>query len=102
MTASYQLTETAEDELAKILRFVAARDGVDRAVHVHTVFVETFERLASMPDSGSTRPHLTGVRVRWWAVFRWVVIYDPESSPLTVLRVIDGARDLERILGQAP
>ncbi len=101
MTASYRLTETAEDEIGEILMFIAARDGVDRALHVHTEFVETFARLARMPDSGSKRPDLTGVRVRWWTVLRWVVIYDPESTPLTVLRVIDGARALESILGQA-
>ena len=43
-------------------------------------------------------PNLTGEHVRWWFVFKWVVIYDPESSPISILRVIHGARDLERLL----
>jgi len=98
LTARYQLTETVEEELGEILRYVAEQDGIDRALHVHGKFVEAFGALAAMPGIGSKRLHLTGERVRWHTVFRWVVIYDPEASPITILRVIHGARDLDRIL----
>ena len=98
MTAGYRLTETAEAELAEILLSVADRDGVERALHVHDRFVRAFELLAAQRGSGTTRPTLTGEHVRWWFVFKWVVIYDPESSPISILRVIHGARDLERLL----
>ena len=98
MTAGYQLTETAEGELEEILLYVAAQDGVKRALHVHGKFARAFEHLTAMPGSGSKRRDLTGDRVRWWTVFKWVVIYDPEPSPITILRVIHGARDLDRML----
>ncbi len=98
MTAGYQLTETAEAELAEILLYVADRDGVERALYVHGRFVQAFELLAAQQGAGTTRPNLTGEHVRWWFVFKWVVIYDPESSPIGILRVIHGARDLERLL----
>ena len=98
MTAGYQLTETAEAELAEILLYVADRDGVERALYVHGRFVQAFELLAAQQGAGTTRPNLTGEHVRWWFVFKWVVIYDPESSPISILRVIHGARDLERLL----
>lgn len=98
MTAGYQLTETAEAELAEILLYVADRDGVERALYVHDRFVQAFELLAAQQGAGTTRPNLTGEHVRWWFVFKWVVIYDPESSPISILRVIHGARDLERLL----
>ena len=35
---------------------------------------------------------LTGDRIRWRMVGKWAVIYDPEGSPTTILRVIRGAR----------
>ena len=35
----YQLTDTAEVELEDVLGFVADRDGVPRALHVHGKFV---------------------------------------------------------------
>ena len=94
---AYQLTATAENELSELLQYVAKRDGVDRALHVHGKFVEAFASLAATPGSGWKRPRLTGDRVRWRRVFRWLVIYDPESSPVTILRVLHGARELDRI-----
>ena len=98
MTQGYQLTETAEDELAEILGGIADKDGVARAIHVHGKFIKAFELLAFQPGSGRSRPKLTGERVLWWPVFNWIVIYDPRSTPLSVLRVIHGARALDRIL----
>ncbi len=102
MSAGYRLGRTAENELAEILLYVAEQSGVDRALHVHAKFVEAFEHLAGMPGSGSKRTEITGDAVRWWRVFDWVVLYYPESSPLTILRIIHGARDLDRILNPDP
>ena len=102
MSAGYQLSRTAEDELGEILFYVAEQSGVDRALHVHVSFVEAFEHLAEMPASGSKRTEITGDRVRWWRVFDWIVLYDWESLPLTILRIIHGARDLDRILNPNP
>lgn len=90
----------AEVELEDVLGFVADHDGVQRALHVHGKFVEAFELLAFQPGSGTTRPKLTGQRVRWWPVFKWIVIYDPTSSPISILRVIHGARELDRLFGE--
>ena len=98
MTARYQLSETAESELGEILLYLARREGVERALHVHGHFVRAFELLAEQPGSGTKRPRLTGERVRWWPVFKWIVVYDPESAPITVLRVVHGARELDRVL----
>ena len=94
----YQLTETAEDELDAILEGIADRDGVMRALHIHGKFVEAFELLAFQPGSGTKRPTLIDKRLRWWNVFSWVVIYDPESSPISILRIFDGRQELSRIL----
>ena len=98
MTAGYRLTGAAEDDLSEILLYVAEHDGAGRALHVHAKFVEAFERLASTPGAGAKRPELTGDRARWWTVFRWIVFYDPETSPITILRVVHGARELDLIL----
>ena len=98
MTVGYQLTKTAENELEVILNRIAEKDGVRRALHVHGEFVEAFEMLAFQPGSGTTRPRLSGEQVRWWPVFKWLVIYDPSSSPISILRVIHGARELDRLL----
>jgi toxin ParE1/3/4 len=96
----YQLTETAENELEEILSRIAEKDGERRALHVHGKFEKAFELLAFQPGSGTKRPKLTGERMRWWSVFKWIVIYDPDSSPISIMRVLYGGRELERILGE--
>jgi len=98
LTARYRFSSAAESDLAGILRCIADRDGVARALGVHTKFVEAFESLAEMPSMGSLRRSLTGDRTRWHVVFRWIVLYDSESDPIIVLRVILGARDLDRLV----
>ncbi|MEM7204099.1 MAG: type II toxin-antitoxin system RelE/ParE family toxin [Planctomycetota bacterium] len=94
----YQLTATAEHDLEQILHYVAGRDGINRALHVHSKFTTAFETLTAMPQIGTLRPNLTGDVVRWHHVFRWAVLYDPQAKPLTILRIIHGAREIERIL----
>ena len=95
----YAVTQTAEEELRAILKFIAEKDGIDRALHVHDKFLEIFEAVAASPNAGFRRPNLTGDSLRWRRLFRFLVIYDPESSPVTILRILHGARDLERLLG---
>ncbi len=96
MTAGYVLTETAESELDDTLRFIAQRDGVERALHVLDRFETAFEPLSASPEIGNIRPELTGIDLRWWFVFKFAVIYDPNSKPITILRVLHTARHLDR------
>lgn len=93
----YVLTSTAEDELEEILAYIAEQAGEDRAEHVLVHFLDAFEILASSPGIGHHKRPVTGETLRWWPVFRFLVVYDPAAEPLTVLRVLHGARDLSRV-----
>ena len=93
----YLLTESAEGELEEVLRFIAEQDGKSRAEHVLVHFLDAFDNLASSPGIGHHKRRLTGDTLRWWPVFRFLVLYDPEAEPLTVMRILHGARDLDRI-----
>ena len=96
----YLLTETAEGELEEILDFIAERDGKERAETVLVRFLDVFENLASSPGIGHHKHDLTGEALRWWPVFRFLVLYDPEVEPLVVMRILHGARDLNRIFSE--
>ena len=93
----YVLAETAEADLTHILEYIADRDGIGRALTVHQAFTAAFELLASSPGIGSVKPHLTSDAVRWWPVFKFLVAYDATASPLAILRIIHGARDVDAI-----
>ena len=96
--ATWVLSPVAESELAEILDYIADQSGSRRVVeNVLDDFVKAFEELAAAPGIGFRRARLTGRNVRWWPVHRYLVVYDPQATPLRVLRVLHGARDLERL-----
>lgn len=41
--SGYTLTATAEADVLDILQFIAPRDGVDRALHIHDKFVDALD-----------------------------------------------------------
>lgn len=96
--SGYELTETAEDELREILSYIAEADGLHSAEHVLESFLEACGKLATSPGIGYKRRQLTGDQLRWWPVFRYLMVYDPEVEPLRILRIIHGNRDLDRVL----
>jgi antitoxin ParD1/3/4/toxin ParE1/3/4 len=96
--AKWVLSPLAREELEAILEFVATESGSDDvARRVAGDFVAALDKLAVSPRIGWQRAHLTGASTRWWRVHRYLLVYHPESQPLRVIRILHGARDLERI-----
>jgi antitoxin ParD1/3/4/toxin ParE1/3/4 len=57
-----------------------------------------FLELAEMPRLGHRREDLTPERFRFWPVYEYLVVYDPDTSPLGIVRVLHGHRDVGREL----
>lgn len=56
--------------------------------------------LADNPGIGHVRLDLTDADVRFWSVFKYLVIYRPETKPLEIVRVLHGRRDVKRWLAE--
>ena len=97
MSQHYQLTPSAQSDVDRIIDFVA-EDNVEAALRVHEALEQAFRHLAEMPAMGHTREDLTGQPVKFWSVYSYLVVYDPVSSPLTVIAVLHGARDVANLL----
>lgn len=92
------LTPRASSELEGILDYIAEDSGSKAIANkVAGDFIRAFEGLVASPNIGWRRAHLTGPGVRWWRVHSYLLVYDPESKPLRVIRVLHGARDLEQV-----
>ena len=97
MSRGYRLTPSAERDVELITDVIAA-DNVDAALRVHDALEEAFRHLAEMPAMGHTREDLTDRPLKFWSVSSYLVVYDPASSPLAVIAVLHGARDVEKLL----
>jgi len=58
------------------------------------------ERLATRPSLGRRRPELLPDPFRFWSLPRFglLLVYDPTTSPATILRVLNTAQDLGPLL----
>ena len=97
MSTGYRLTPSAQHDVELITDFIA-EDNVDAALRVHDALEEAFRHLAEMPAMGHAREDLTDRALKFWSVYSYLVVYDPASSPLTVIAVLHGARDIEKLL----
>ena len=98
MAGGHRLTPEARANLDDICAFVA-EDSIDAALRLVDAFEHAFDQLAAMPGVGHTREELTPRPVKFWRVYSYLVVYDPASTPPTIVAILHGARDVERLLG---
>ena len=89
------ITETAE--------YLESNAGMEMADRFVDAVMAELELLSKMPQMGA----LGGFRseeardIRRWPITnfeRWLIFYDPTGSPVEVVRVLHGARDINSIL----
>lgn len=65
-----------------------------------TAVLAAAERLAERPALGRRRPDLLPEPFRFWSIPRWklLLVYDPTTTPATILRVLNTGQDLPTLL----
>jgi plasmid stabilization system protein ParE len=100
MPFPFQLTPRALDDLDVIWNYIAA-DSMDAANRVESAILAACSGLARRPQLGSKRIEITPLPVRFWTVSRFpnfIVVYRPQTSPLQVIAVLHGKRDIKKFL----
>lgn len=97
----FVLTPAARADLNEIFDYIS-RDNPDAAHRVLEELRAAMQKLARMPDMGHFRRDLVSGPLRFWSVYSYLIIYRPEARPLQVVRVLHGARDVQRILEETP
>ncbi|MCI0540797.1 MAG: type II toxin-antitoxin system RelE/ParE family toxin [Verrucomicrobiales bacterium] len=95
--ADYFYSREARLDLLEIWEYIA-RDNVDAADRVEQKVQEAVSMLARNPDLGHLRLDLTSKPVRFWPVDSYLIIYDPATRPLEVVRILSGYRDIAKLL----
>lgn len=98
----YLFTPQAAGDLFEIWSFIAtenlkAANRVEEAVHAACEF------LAQGPLRGGKREEITSLPVRFWTLQtfpNYLIVYDPNTQPLQIIRILHARRDIAAILGE--
>jgi plasmid stabilization system protein ParE len=96
----YEFTPQAANDLFDIWSYIA-QDNPDAADRVERAVLKACDLLCDTPLAGSSRPDLTALPLRLWPVQpyrKYFIVYDPQTIPLRIIRVLHAARDLPRTL----
>jgi toxin ParE1/3/4 len=94
-----EISAPAHNDLVDIRAWIAADAGVQVAERYIDRVTARFERLTFFPSRGTPQPD-AGVGIRSSPFERRrVIFYRVDADTVTILRVLDGARDLGRVLG---
>ncbi len=94
----FVLTEPARRDLDQIKSFLLDKAGPTITRRVVKDIRAALKLLGKQPRVGHVREDLTGRPVKFWPVYSYMIVYDPETEPIQILRVLHGMRDVEEIL----
>ena len=99
----YEFTPQAVDDLFEIWSYIA-RDSLQAANRVESAVYNACTLLAEGPIRGRTREEITQLPLRFWTVQafpNYIIVYDPQSDPLQIIRILHGSRDVLALFGEA-
>jgi len=94
----YLITSNAEQDLDEIKAYLVRQGGKRVAQRVLREIREALRFPAASPEAGHRREDLTDAPLKFWAVFSYLIAYDPAKRPIEILNVIHGSRDVPGIL----
>lgn len=98
MKRAFQVSHAAAKDIDGILAYVLEKGGRRAAARLTETLYKKLQLVASRPEVGHTRQDLTGAKVLFWRVRSYLVVYRTDVSPIEIVRVLHGARDLRALL----
>ena len=98
MSVRYVLAPQAAIDLVEIWRYIKEQSSLEIAARVETAIREKFEFLAKTPGAGHLRKDLTDADVKFFPVYSYLIVYRRKATPLQIVSILHGRRDLEQIL----
>ncbi len=95
--SGYVLGRDAEQDLNDTWDYIA-EDSVEAADRLIARLFDAFEALARNPGMGHQREDLTNFPVLFWPVGNYLVIYRAEKSPIQIVAIVHGKRDIPTFL----
>ena len=94
---NFLLSPLARLDLLELWNDMAEGD-IDRADRMRENIYAAINKLVAMPGMGHVREDLTQRPLRFWPVSQYLIIYRPDTSPLEIVRVVNGYRIVAGLL----
>lgn len=94
-----EFSPEARRDLIELWEYIAA-DNPSAADRVVEAIDHAVQLLTDMPGIGHSRPDVDDLRFRFWPVYSYLIAYRYTDSNVTIVRIIHGARDIRRHLGE--
>jgi plasmid stabilization system protein ParE len=94
---TYVVAPAAKADIDEIALYIAAADRAAAERFIDEIY-DAFDLLALQPGLGHYRRDLTDRPVRFWTVMRRYMIVYRDRSPVEIVRVLSGYRDIAALL----
>lgn len=94
----FVITRSAERDLGQIKAFLVEKAGPTVTRKVLKDIRSGLILLGSDPGVGHLREDLTERPLKFWPVYSYLIVYDPKTNPVQIMRVLHGMRDVPDIL----
>ena len=94
----YLLTDEAKEDLADISIYLKREAGPRIAKSTLDKIKDALVFLSHAPGAGHWREDLTDNALKFWAVFSYLIVYDPATRPIEIMRILHGSRNVSAIL----
>ena len=98
MIRRYVLAPEAALDLVQIWRYIKKNVSLQMADRVESVIRDKIVYLAERPGRGHWRKDLTNEPLKFFSIYSYLIVYRPETSPLQVVAILHGRRDVEELL----
>ena len=95
MAQRYILAPEAQQDLQEIRDYYLEKAGARVARQALGEITHALRFLAATPGAGHRREDLTDEPVKFWPVFAYLTVYDPDMRPIGIARVLHASQDLE-------
>ena len=94
----FVLTRAAERDLDLIKAYLLEKTSPTVTRRVIKDIRSGLILLGSEPGVDHLREDLTDRPLKFWPVYSYLIVYDPKTKPVEIIRILHGRRDVEDIL----
>jgi toxin ParE1/3/4 len=98
MRRRFVLAPEAVHDLVQVWRYIKRESSVEIADRVEAAIRDQIVSLAKSPGTGHWRKDLTDEAVKFFPVYSYLIVYRPDTKPLHVVAILQGRRDVQRVL----